>query len=57
MSVNFTELSDEEFHLCLYEANTKIINHYFQKQADMAIENARKLYLENDVNFRGFRQT
>ncbi|MEW6614448.1 MAG: radical SAM protein [Thermodesulfobacteriota bacterium] len=56
LSVNFTDMSDDEFHCCLLEANTTLIKDYFQKKASVTIEQAKKLYLSNDATFRGFRQ-
>ncbi len=55
LSVNFTELSDDEFHRLLMEANTKLIRAYFQNKEGAMFETARKLYLEKDNSFRGFR--
>ena len=56
LAVNFTELSDDEFHQCLLEANTTLLTNYFQKITARTVEQARKLYLEKDPDFRGFRQ-
>jgi len=57
LSVNFTELSDDEFHATLYEANGKLIKNYFKYQLDKTLKTAKKLYLEQDASFRGFRQS
>ena len=57
LSVNFTHLTDDEFHDALYEANTKLINSYFDHARTKAIEAANRLYKERDITFRGFRQT
>jgi len=57
LSVNFTELTDEEFHRCLLDANSRLIKNYFDKKGEAVIEQARKLYLEQDASFRGFRQS
>ena len=57
LSVNFTNLSDDEFYMLLYEANKVLIENYFLYQKCNAIENAKKLYFECDASFRGFRQT
>ena len=56
VAVNFTDLSDDEFHKCLLEANTKLINNYFSKNATENIKQAEKLYLSRNDGFRGFRQ-
>lgn len=55
LSVNFTEMSDDEFHRCLYEANIKLIKNYFSKHEKEITSSASKLYLEKDASFRGFR--
>lgn len=56
LAINFTELGDDEFHQCLLEANTTLFTNYFQKKKARTVEQARKLYLEKDPVFRGFRQ-
>ena len=57
LSVNFTDMSDEEFYQCLLEANTRLNIHYYQKQLDKMLRSTQKLYLQRDPSFRGFRQT
>lgn len=55
LAVNFTKLSNEEFHLVLLNANLILINKYYQDKNIETIKSAKKLYLEKDKNFRGFR--
>jgi radical SAM superfamily enzyme YgiQ (UPF0313 family) len=57
LAVNFTDLTVDEFHKLLYEANKKLIENYYSAQLRKTLENAGKLYLERDASFRGFRQT
>lgn len=57
LAVNFTELSDEEFHAALFDANKKLLDNYFEKKKKSAIDTMKKLYFEKDITFRGFRQT
>lgn len=57
LAINFTEMSDDEFHRCLLDANTKLLTNYFNKKLLRAIKQSEKLYLERDSNFRGFRQS
>jgi len=57
LSVNFTDLSDEEFYACLLEANTTLVNNYYHKKRAEALEQLKRLYLLRDAGFRGFRQT
>ncbi|MFH0959751.1 MAG: radical SAM protein [Pseudomonadota bacterium] len=56
LSVNFTELTDNEFHLALLEANSRLLENYFQKQLETILLQAKKLYIDQDSDFRGFRQ-
>jgi radical SAM superfamily enzyme YgiQ (UPF0313 family) len=55
LSVNFTNLSDDEVHRLLYEANEKLIESYYSFQLRKTIEISRKLYFGQDSSFRGFR--
>jgi len=57
LSVNFTDLSDVEFHRLLCEANKKLLLSYYSAQINKTNEALHKLYLEKDSSFRGFRQT
>lgn len=56
LSVNFTDLSDEEFHEALYEANRTLIAHYYETTAAATIRQAEQFYRKEVPNFRGFRQ-
>lgn len=56
LSVNFTNLSNDEFHHCLFDANKRLITNYFNKQMFSFIKQAEKLYMHRDASFRGFRQ-
>jgi radical SAM superfamily enzyme YgiQ (UPF0313 family) len=56
LTTNFTELSDDEFYQCLFDANKKLLTNYYSKQLSSMVEQTRKLYLEKDSSFRGFRQ-
>jgi radical SAM superfamily enzyme YgiQ (UPF0313 family) len=57
LAVNFTDLSDDEFHAALFEANRTLLRHYYRHQLRTQIATARRLYLEKDASFRGFRQS
>ena len=56
ITVNFTELSNDEFHQCLFEANPRLLKNYYDKQFSHVLDSAKRLYLESDSSFRGFRQ-
>jgi radical SAM superfamily enzyme YgiQ (UPF0313 family) len=56
-SVNFTDLTDQEFREELCLANTSLTNNYYSIMADKMRETCKKLYLEKDAAFRGYRQT
>lgn len=56
VSVNFTNMSDDEFHKCLHEANLALLKKYFKEKNASYAEQMKKLYCERDDSFRGFRQ-
>ena len=55
LAVNFTQLSDAEFHRALLDANTILLKNQFQKRLAATIGDATRLYLQGDATFRGFR--
>jgi radical SAM superfamily enzyme YgiQ (UPF0313 family) len=57
VSVNFTDMTDQEFHNALYKANSVLLNNYFNKSKQRMNVQMNKLYTENDSSFRGFRQS
>lgn len=57
LAVNFTDMTDEEFHSSLCEANIKLLENYHRKRLNSMISTTKKLYLERDVNFRGYRHS
>jgi len=56
LAVNFTDLSDQDFHACLLDANARLIEDYYHQMTQASVAGAKKLYLDQDPNFRGFRQ-
>jgi len=56
LSVNFTEMTDEEFHQSLFEANTLLTDNYFKNKHVSYNKLMKDLYVGLDSNFRGFRQ-
>ena len=57
LAVNFTDMSDDEFHFSLMEANKTLIENYYRKKQALVMETTERLYLGRDTNFRGYRQT
>lgn len=57
LSINFTELTDDEFHEALFEANSNLIAHYFEAISNSTLMQAKQLYHNRNAKFRGFRQT
>jgi len=57
LSVNFTNLSDEQFNQALLEANIRLLTNYFDKKKESYIRQAKDLYLNRDASFRGYRHT
>jgi radical SAM superfamily enzyme YgiQ (UPF0313 family) len=56
-SVNFTDLSDDDFHKCLMDANNALLDNYYGKLLQSVKKQCRHLYMDRNSNFRGFRQT
>ena len=57
MTINFTPHSDQEVHTALHKANAQLINSYYESARTGVLEVSRRLYLEGDASFRGFRHT
>lgn len=55
ITVNFTELSDEEYYKALYSANFALLHNYFKNKIYSTEKQLKKLYIEKDVSFRGYR--
>jgi radical SAM superfamily enzyme YgiQ (UPF0313 family) len=55
VSVNFTDIPDDELNQLLFEANKVLIEDHYSHLADINIEAHRKLYFEKDFSFRGAR--
>jgi len=56
LAVNFTDISDDDFHGYLGAANSRIIVQYYDRQKLDTLEQAYQLYHKNDTSFRGFRK-
>lgn len=56
LSINFTGMSDDEFHQCLSDANSQLLTNYFGKKLTGMIDQTQRLYSEKDASFRGYRQ-
>ena len=57
LTVNFTNMSDDEFYRCLFEANQRLMKNYFEMKLLKGLEEVNKIYLQKDASFRGFRHT
>jgi anaerobic magnesium-protoporphyrin IX monomethyl ester cyclase len=57
LSVNFTDLTDDEFYDALCKANKTLIRNAFKKKEEELIKRTEELYYYRNTNFRGFRQT
>lgn len=55
LSVNFTDIPDNEFHILLYEKNKEVIGDYYNHIMDETIEAFHDVYFKGAVNFRGGR--
>ena len=56
LSVNFTSLTDDEFHRALLDANVSLLRNYYEKQLENVLRQTHDLYVNKDATFRGFRQ-
>lgn len=56
LAVNFTELSDDEFHDALYQANDELLANSLERQRKQQKEILKSLYVDRDASFRGFRK-
>ena len=57
LAINFTNMTDDEFHRALYDANSKLIKNYFANKCNQVLTQAENLYLNANSEFRGFRQS
>lgn len=57
LTVNFTNMSDDEFHSVLMDANSQLLTNYYENICKKSIDVAKNLYLNKETSFRGFRQT
>lgn len=57
LTINFTDMSDDEFHEQLYKANEVLIKNYYSTQIKRLLKDACNLYVSKDAGFRGFRQS
>jgi len=55
LTINFTDLSDDQFHEALGKANDELIAAYHMNKRKDALYHARNFYQTKDANFRGFR--
>jgi radical SAM superfamily enzyme YgiQ (UPF0313 family) len=57
LTVNFTNLTDEDFYRSLKKANHSLIEDYYAKNLKASLDKVESLYENKDPNFRGYRQT
>jgi hypothetical protein len=50
-------MTDDEFHQALCEANKTLIQNFYKKRNKSSFKQTEDLYLNKNVNFRGYRQT
>ena len=56
IACNFTNLSDDAAHAALAVANKRLIDSYIDAQKRNLHRQTDKLYIEKDIDFRGYRQ-
>ncbi len=60
LTVNFTDIPEDEFYRLLFDANKELLRDHFEhtsqvKDADNLIQNFYNLYFKGKVDFRGAR--
>ena len=55
LSINFTELSEQEIYRALYMANFELLNNYYKSKIYGVEKQLKKLYVERNTDFRGWR--
>ena len=53
----FTELPEDALYSELMNANTMLIENYFENKKKLMAGQIKQLYLNRDISFRGFRQS
>jgi len=54
-TVNFSNVPDKEAYEMMFAANKDLVREYHRRKAEAQVEGLHRVYLENDVNFRGVR--
>jgi radical SAM superfamily enzyme YgiQ (UPF0313 family) len=57
LTVNFTNMSDNDFYKALHNANSQLLNNYLNHTKCINEKLLDTLYFEQDSSFRGFRHT
>lgn len=57
LSVNFTEMSDEEYYCALADANSILLDNYQKRATQQNRKLIHDLYYNRNATFRGFRHT
>ena len=55
LTVNFTDIPDDEFYQLMYDANKEIIDDYYEHQKSETIASFKNIYFKKDFDFRGTR--
>jgi len=56
LTVNFTDMSDDEFYHALHNANKQLLDNYNKWVIKNTYKTLDNLYLQRDSSFRGFRK-
>jgi len=57
LTVNFTNMEDDQVYQCLLDANTRLVSNYYTNKLSDTVQEIKSLYLNKNTSFRGFRQT
>lgn len=57
LSINFTNLTDDQFYAALYDANSVLLENYTGWSKKRYVQELQHLYKNKNAEFRGFRHT
>jgi hypothetical protein len=55
LTVNFTNIPDDEFYKLMYDANREIAHDYYEHMKKITVDSLGKVYFDKDFDFRGVR--
>ncbi len=57
LAINYTKLTDDQFHAALFDSNQRLVDNYFEDQKINYLQQMEELYVGKNTEFRGFRHS